>query len=197
MKAKFKSTKYNQSKFQLNLLINVKSAVTKYSFCQLIEIWYKIATHFFIKISYIHITISHCHMIRKSLSWRWKHFSFESVGVRCKTPSNVTTIGHEGMLYVTEGFAKARSWAGNPLRSIQNSIKKGQFCCRRRQGGRFFLKKSDGKYLHQQTWQLWFWFQRLCGSSFLRSREWKRELLRRYRWHAGATQKTVYLGAAS
>lgn len=48
MKDGFKSTKYNQSKFQLNLLINVKSAVTKYSFCQLIEIWYKIATHFFL-----------------------------------------------------------------------------------------------------------------------------------------------------
>lgn len=86
---RFKLTKYNQSTFQLNLLINVKSAVTKYSFCQLIETWYKIATHFFIKINYIHITISHCHIIRKSLCWRRKHFSFKSAEVCCKTP-NVT-----------------------------------------------------------------------------------------------------------
>lgn len=36
----------------------------------------------------------------------------------------VTAIGHEGVLYVTEGFAKARSWPENPVKSIQNGIKK-------------------------------------------------------------------------
>lgn len=33
-------------------------------------------------------------------------------------------MGHEGVLYVTEGFVKARSWAENPLWSIQNAIYK-------------------------------------------------------------------------